>query len=130
MVGLGAGSLLTRGLGDVTLVTRGLGGVQVPLIFETGRPRQLLHRGGSGRREEIRYDVDDRLAKDEYRITAQLIEVNGKELVMPLEGDTGKVLFDDDGLATVKVKKVEVKPHSVQNEIVIRVRLVRKTEVD
>lgn len=121
---------VTRGYGHNLVITRGYGfpySAFVPLTFVAdGRPRQLRARGAAGKKQEIKYDVDRRLPHEEYRIKAQLTEVNGEMITRAIMGDTGKLYFDPKGYASVIVTSVSAsKTDSTEDEIVIRVRLLR-----
>ena len=87
----GAGSLLLRGLGPSgLLITRGLGGGVTVIVEVPGRPRHLLIRGGSGRREE---GQTERVHC--FFVNARLVSVNDQELRAPIEGEV-KVCYGTD----------------------------------
>ena len=97
--------LVTKGMGAPTqaLVTLGF----IPIEFVVVTVEKVRKRKGGRRPKDQKYPYD---LYEEYKISAYLVEVNGKELVNPIVNNVKKI-FETNVKIDVKASAEEVEYH-------------------
>ena len=97
--------LVTKGMGAPTqaLVTLGF----IPIEFVVVTVEKVRKRKGGRRPKYQKYPYD---LYEEYKISAYLVEVNGKELVNPIVNNVKKI-FETNVKIDVKASAEEVEYH-------------------